>query len=509
MDDFLSGQSFLDAEAAERMNLSDDDLIAELALLPTLEYEKRRADAAKKLGCRASILDRIVRDAKPSASDSANAGNSVLFPEIQLHPDPVDGELLLDDMTAAIRRFVVLPKHADTALALWAVFSHVIEAVNVAPILCLSSPEKRCGKTTVLSVITQLAYRPLPAANISSAALFRSIEAWAPTLLIDEADTFIRESPELNGIINSGHTRPTAFVIRTVGDDFEPRRFSTWGAKSIALIGKLPETLHDRSIVIELRRKLPGEAAEKLRHAPRGLFTALQQRIARWAADHIDSIRSARPSLPDSLNDRAADNWEPLLAIASVVGGSWPDRALKAAQAMSGADADSRSLNQELLDDIRDVFDEKRVDRISTGQLIEALCSDDEKAWGTYNRGKPITPKQISKRLREFGVVSKSVRIGTGTPKGFERQQFDDAFSRYSSAGGHFAATTPQPAPAKGFSVADDPQQATPKTVPATAKPAPAKDCGGVAGKTHFSGDAEMRNGDDGRPGWAGNLEVF
>ena len=107
----------------------------------------------------------------------------------------------------------------------------------------------------------------LSASNISSAALFRSIEKWVPTLLIDEADSFATKNDELRGVLNSGHTPQTAFVVRCIGDDSEPRIFSTWGCKALAAIGKLPDTVMDRSIEIRLRRALPGEVAEKIRHA--------------------------------------------------------------------------------------------------------------------------------------------------------------------------------------------------------------------------------------------------
>lgn len=161
----------------------------------------------------------------------------MVFPETEPWPEAVDGGELLAKLAATCRRYIVLPEHADVALALWIVFTHCVDAVSVAPILALTSPEKRCGKSTVLALLRRLVQRAMAAANISAAALFRAVEAWAPTLLIDEADTFMGATEELRGILNSGHTRDSAFVIRTVGDDHEPRRFSTWGAKAIALIG--------------------------------------------------------------------------------------------------------------------------------------------------------------------------------------------------------------------------------------------------------------------------------
>lgn len=136
------------------------------------------------------------------------------------------------------------------------------------------------------------------------------IELWKPTMIIDEADTFIRDSDELRGIINSGHTRPTAYVIRTTEEDHTPKRFSTWGAKAIAIIGSLPDTLHDRSIVIQLRRKFLHEKTEKLRHAASCVFNDLQRKLLRFSNDHAEIIANSRANFPKSIriSDRALDN---------------------------------------------------------------------------------------------------------------------------------------------------------------------------------------------------------
>jgi hypothetical protein len=117
--------------------------------------------------------------------------------------------------------------------------SGVVRGAAASPLLALTSPEKRCGKTTTLSLLTRLVPRPLLSSNISPAALFRIVEKYCPTLLIDEADSFLRDKEELRGILNSGHTRDAAYVVRTVGDDKEPCRFSTWAPKAVALIGRL------------------------------------------------------------------------------------------------------------------------------------------------------------------------------------------------------------------------------------------------------------------------------
>ena len=162
---------------------------------------------------------------------------------------------MLEDICQILSRFIFLPKGADLAVALWVLHTYTFETAENSPILVLSSPDKRCGKTVTLEILNGLVLKPLSTSNVTSAALFRTVEKYQPTLLIDEGDTFIRRSDELRGILNSGHRKAVAYVIRTVGDDYEPRQFSTWCPKAIALIDRLPDTVEDRSVVIPMTRK--------------------------------------------------------------------------------------------------------------------------------------------------------------------------------------------------------------------------------------------------------------
>jgi putative DNA primase/helicase len=323
-----------------------------------------------------------------------------------------------------------------------------MDSVSVAAIAAITAPEKRCGKSTLLSLFQRLACRALVSSNITGPALFRVIEAWKPTLLIDEADAFMRDNEELRGLLNCGHTRDSAYVVRTVGDDHTPKLFFVFGAKAIAGIGRLADTLMDRSIELKLRRKRPHEQVDKLRDAEAGMFEALQAKLARWAHDNADAVRRARPALPDTLHDRAADNWEALLQIAEVAGGPWPDLGRMAAITLSGAPEDSQSAGAELLADIQALFETQSAQRISTANLVLALVSDDEKPWATWRGGKPMTPRSLSKILSEYGIRSKSLRNGHEVSKGFERDQFNDAFERYLHmplATSAFAVTGPWP----------------------------------------------------------------
>lgn len=271
----------------------------------------------------------------------------------------------------------------------------------------------------------------MPASNITPAALFRCIDAWQPTLLIDEADSFMRENEELRGIINCGHTRDSAKIIRVVGDDFIPTTFDVWGAKALAGIGHLPDTIMDRAITLELRRKLTNETIERLRHAEPHLFKTLSSKLARFAEDYSNKVSQSKPELPDALNDRAQDNWEPLLAVADIAGDSWPRLARQAAIKISGDHEQSQSIGVELLHDIQEIFESKWMDRVQSSELIRLLCVDEEKPWATYNRGTSIKPRQVASRLREFGIISNTIRIGITTAKGYLKSQFTDAFARY------------------------------------------------------------------------------
>jgi hypothetical protein len=402
--------------------------VVALSGLTEIKYALARACAAKELGIPVGVLDRLVKQARRRPGEIAVG---VVFPDVEPWDAGIDAAALLDEIRETIRRFVVCEPQMAAAVTLWIAFTWLIDRVEVAPLLVITAPEMRCGKSQLLSLVGSLSYRSLPASNISSAAVFRVIDAHAPTLILDEADTFMKENEELLGVVNSGHTRQTAFVIRTVGDEHSPKRFSTWGAKAIAGIGRLAQTTLDRAVAVQLKRKLPSEKTERLRHADRGHFDRLCRMLARFALDNGAAIQAARPDLPETLNDRAQDNWEPLLAIADCAGGHWPTMARKAALRLSGAAQEATTQSTELLFDIRSVLDATGDEKISTADLLRALIGKEESPWATCDAGKPMTARKLAKRLGEYSVKSTNVRFGHEVAKGFHRSQFEDAFARY------------------------------------------------------------------------------
>lgn len=404
--------------------------IARLAKLDRLDYERERKSTADRLAVRASAIDELVEQAR-GRGDASAPGGTVLFEEVAPASSPMPLGDLLDELTSLYSRHVVLPSHAADAAALWTVTTWAAECTDHAAILLLRSPEPRCGKTTLMSLLDGTAYRPLSTANITPAAMFRIIEQESPTLLIDEGDAFLAGNNELRGVINAGHTRATAYVIRTVGEQHEPRRFGVYGFKALALIGNAPHTIADRSIVINLRRKLPSERVAKLRDVPKSRFDRLKRALARWSLDHAAEVRRARPPVPEALNDRAADSWQPLLAVAEIAGGQWPHRARVAAVSLSGH-LEQRSLGVELLADVQRVFQRKQQERLASADLVADLVADAERPWASFNRGQPMTQAQLANRLGAFGIISQSVRLSDGRNlKGYKIEQFSDAFSRY------------------------------------------------------------------------------
>jgi hypothetical protein len=417
----------LDARAGEAAE------IARLAELSALEYDRIRDAAAKRLGIRVGTLDTEVARLRPSAPAEPGQGRALRLHEIEPAAQSVEGAVLLLHLTDVVRRHVVLPDHAAIAVALWVVWTHTYDFWDTAPRLVLTSPEKRCGKTTLLRVLTALVPRPLAASNVTPAALFRAVEAARPTLLIDEADSFATDNDELRGLVNSGHTRETAYVVRCVGDDHEPRVYTTWTPIALAAIGRLPGTIMDRAIVISLRRRLPDEPICRYDAGARAACEALARSAARWVLDAASGLAAADPAIPDALHDRAADNWRPLLAIAETAGGVWPDRARSAAVALSGeGDLEDAGLGVRLLADIRTIYDEVGTDRLSSAALCERLSEIEEAPWADWRHGKPITPAQLARLLRPFGVVSRTVRLRDGgIAKGYLRDDLVDAWDRY------------------------------------------------------------------------------
>jgi putative DNA primase/helicase len=339
--------------AAEKANGAarpdDKAVIAALARKDHTEYDRVRGEVADALGVRVGTLDDKVEALRKKAAEEDDQD---ALPHWKVVPwsEPVNSGALLDAIKRVFRRYIVLPKGADTALSLWVLHAWTMDAGDISPFIVLVSPTKRCGKTSVLILLYFLTPKSELAANITAASLFRYIEAVRPTLLIDEADSFVKDNEELRGVLDSGHTKVAANVIRNVevNGEHKPRRFSTWAPKAIATIRGLADTLDDRSVIVTLQRKPRDAQVERLRRRDSEEFKTMRSKAARWAADNFDKLVDPDPNVPEVLNDRAADNWRPLLAIADLAGGIWPEEARRVACLLSGEE-EGGAVNVELL----------------------------------------------------------------------------------------------------------------------------------------------------------------
>jgi putative DNA primase/helicase len=467
---------------------TEKETIARLAKLSPLEYDRERLAAAKTLGVRINVLDAEVKQARKGNSEEQS-----LVEDTEPYPRAINPSDVLNEVRAAFNRHAILPPHADVAMTLWCIFTWFIECAPIAPLLVIRAPESECGKTTVKDIVELFVKRPLSNEGITLAALFRVVEQVKPTLLLDDADSWLLRDPkdERHSLINSGHKRGGR-VVRCAPVTLVLQSFSTFCAKAIIFIGRSKDTLHNRSIEVLLRRKVAGEIISPLRAADRGQYDLLRTKLARMEIDYSLAFAKARPSLPPGLENRAADNWEPLFVIADIAGGAWPELARAAAQALASREP-VVSTGAELLADIAQIFEARDMDKISTSDLLQALCDDPEAMWSTYNRGRAITPRQIATRLAEYSIGPKTIRFGyQNTAKGYERVQFQDAFERYLHTmpkKGTLSVTPSQPNRHRGLSVTDCDFQA----ISVTPEPLSAVSCDGVTDNQPEENLAELQ----------------
>jgi hypothetical protein len=419
------------------------------AKLDKLEYDTLRQRIAKRLKMSTEGLDKHVNACRPKAETEEPdelQGTAVIFTDIEPWPEPVDGAKLLDGLSTIFARYIHFGKSTDAdALALWTLGTHCFDAFDIFPRIGMTSREENSGKSTVLKVLLRLVRRPLPGICPTAAVIFRGIEVFGfPTLILDEGDNsfYADENRELLAILNSGHERDLAFVQRTVGEEHTPRNFSTWAPMAYGMIGRPKRTLLSRSIEIRMLRAKADEVKEKLprlRFTP-PIFEELRRKCARWAADNVKTL--AEVKVESSLINRAGDNWEPLLMMARLVEGTWPECTIVASQSY-GDETAVKSDPHLLLRDIRNIFHTRKVESIAVGVLLADLLRQPESPWQRFDKGHELNVNILGRLLAEDGIVSKPRHLTKGQQQNFpnsekrasvrvyERADFEELFSRF------------------------------------------------------------------------------
>jgi hypothetical protein len=384
---------------------------------------------------------------------------------------------VLHDLEAFLRQYVIFGSAAQrTAVRLWIAHTHALDAFDVGPYLNVRSAEKRSGKTRLLEVLHELVPRPWRTVQPSEAVLFRKIEKQQPTLLLDEVDAIFKGPPTartegLRSMLNAGYRRgATVDRCNSTANSIKLVAFKVFCPKVLAGIGTLPDTVDDRCIPIVLARKKRGEQVARFRLRDiSGEAAPLREALAAWAPGSTDQLRDARPDVPDALGDRAAEVWEPLLAIADEAGSEWPARARGAAVELNGGEPGVDSLRVLLLRAIRATFQDRRTDRMLTADLLAALIAREGEPWAERwgqdverAREKGTTPlrpaAQLAGMLRPFEVLPVEIRTPAGEKgKGYKLEDFADAFERYVAVYAPLDRDTATTVAAQGFEVSRSP----------------------------------------------------
>ena len=362
-----------------------------------------------------------------AAAKAITDKSPVIVPESAAVPiaPPIDGAVLLDKVSETMRHHLVLQDDDYKKIALFAAHAHATAAAQHSPRLAVIAPTIGCGKTTTLKVLSCLTPNALFCSDVSPAALYRTTGAAQSTLIFDEAHSSIAGKLNLCRLLNAGFSRAGAKVARAYGV------LDVFAATVLALVGDLPESLRDRSIVIPIKRKLPKEVVAPFDAAALETLAELNTQLATFAKERHNELAAANPIMPDGVTNRHADKWEPLLAIADVAGGHWPQTARSLALRTVIAEEAARSPGELVLSDLRGIFATEKADRLPSEYITESLSELEDRPWAGFSRGRPITPQQLAHLLKPFKIGPRTVRFADFTAKGYHLEDFADAFERY------------------------------------------------------------------------------
>lgn len=361
------------------------------------------------------------------------------------------GTDVLDQVEVFLTRFVAYPSEsARVAHVLWIAHTWLMDRWESTPRIAFLSPEPGSGKSRALEVTEPLVPRPVHAVNTTPAYLFRKVsdEAGPPTILYDEIDTVFgpraKDNEDIRGMLNAGHRKGATAgrcVIR--GKNVETEELPAYCAVALAGLDDLPDTIMTRSVVVRMRRRAPGERVEPWRHRVNGGEAEMVcWALKGWAARVAQDAGASWPEMPAGVEDRDADVWEALLAVADLAGGDWPERARDSAVTLVTASKDrTPSIGVQLLKDLRRVFGDR--DRVPTDDILQALNGMEESVWPTIRRGDPLDARGLSTRLGKYGVKPDQWRDGDSRHRGYLAADLADPWARYLTQVGPQESVTP------------------------------------------------------------------
>jgi putative DNA primase/helicase len=417
-------------------------LVTAASLLPRGEYSRVKKALAKLIEIGVRDLDSMVKEAREAKSpeqELEEVSDELIEPLAEPWPSPVSGKELFNDITSLIHRYVLIDGAKADAVAAWVMFAYMYVRLAISPLLLITSATPRCGKSTLIDVVAGLVPRKLSITNISLAGIYRAIEIYNPTLIFDEADTFLKENFEIQGILNGGHTRSSARVIRIEkGEDgqMELKGFNTYTPKIIGMIG-LPKSnaLVDRSILVFMERKSSDERKDKMPLDPMEAFTSYRSKLVRWATDNLEKVEFNSELAERGSNDRSHDNWSVLMSVADVAGEEVLEKVKKAYKELGDTDKHVVDANKELLEGLAEVMASKKgkpegaEDFMPSAQVVTGLTKMQDKFWADIHGG--MTQHRLGKLLGAFKIKPVRCRIDGTRLRGFHYSQLKPIFDRY------------------------------------------------------------------------------
>ena len=406
-------------------------------------WQRTRTLLGEKAKVSVTALDAATAPAGDANGDGKQ-GKPVTFEDPEPWPEPVDGAALLDTLVARLEHYVSLPKGGAVAVAVWALYTWTFRAFPVSPYLMVTAPERESGKSRVTELLSWMVQRNKEVSDASAATIYRGVDRNAPTLLFDEAQTYLNRRPDdpIRGMLRSGFNLRFANVERMVGEgaNMEERSFSTFCPKVMngRNLVTIDDMLTSRSVVLPMTRAT--RAYPHLRADRDPVGEDIRRQCARWRDDHLSALREADPDV-DTRIHRNADVWRPLFAVADAAGGEWPEKVRAAANALAavaGTIDTGETLGTMLLADVRAVFAQRGdPDRIQSKVLDDALSDLPERPWESMPKtGKAITAQARGRMLARYGVSAETLRFDDGRDaKGYKRAAFADAWNAYLSEG--------------------------------------------------------------------------
>ena len=422
-------------KAAERKSKERAKAFADISRLPSERGEAELDKLAERLGEDVSALRDDFSEYSASTIDTTSTPSAVW--DVEAWPEPVVTAALLHDVIAKVdQRFAAKP-HEVLTIALWTMmaWAHEVAATHSA-FLTAVSVEENSGKTTLLNTVSFLTPKPFSAVEATGPNIYRFVDEHKPTLIFDEADDVFKRKVDIKHIFNASWTRGTKIPRQVkIKGNYVTVWFDPFCPKVIGLIeGNMPRTLISRSIIIKVWPKKPEDPRDFL-NVDDDMFVELRRKLARWSADNATALKDAKPLYPANFNNRLQANWRLLLAIAELAGGQWPKQAREAAARLSHLTR-RQSWGVQMFQAFQQIFASGRK-LITSKEVPSVLTADPDSVWCEYNRGGPITQRQVAVILEPYGIhpiVIHPTRRSDASPRGYKVEQFRDAFALFLGA---------------------------------------------------------------------------